>query len=278
MARKQRDDLIKQRSTTSDADERRPSRRRVLWIAAAGLAGAPLAGIGAIRLAAADRGSDDYDDHDDDDDHDDRDDDDDPLVAVDIPAGSAVVEIFDDDDFTPSTLTIDAGQMITFVNYDGDDHTATGSGFDTGIIPEGGGTASVVFDTPGRYLFACLIHPEMVGEIQVRDEAGNVPERAPASPVAAATPAGDAAAAVSETRVNIIDLAFEPATITVSMGTEVVWTNTGQLPHTVTADDIGSDVLNSGQEFRHTFTEAGTVDYFCAIHPGMTGRVVVEPA
>ncbi|MDQ3696123.1 MAG: cupredoxin domain-containing protein [Chloroflexota bacterium] len=164
--------------------------------------------------------------------------------------------------------------MVTFVNQDGDDHTATGAGFDTGLILERGGSASVVFDTPGSFPFACLIHPEMTGEIRVRDETGTVPARAAASPVAATPTAGG----TGEIAVEIIDLAFEPPALAVPVGATVVWTNAGQVPHTVTADDFSSEVLEPSQEFRHTFAAAGTFDYLCAIHPQMTGQVRVDPA
>jgi hypothetical protein len=56
----------------------------------------------------------------------------------------------------------------------------------------------------------------------------------------------------------------------------VVWTNTGQAPHTVTGDFADSGVLESGQTFSHTFTETGDFSYVCAIHPQMTGTVRVS--
>ena len=98
--------------------------------------------------------------------------------VVEVPAGSLVVRIVGDDagDFVPGELTVDVGQSVTFVNIHSDEHTATGSGFDTGVIPDEGGTATVVLDTPGSFPYACSIHPEMTGVIRVRDENGVVPE------------------------------------------------------------------------------------------------------
>ncbi len=228
----------------------------------------------------------DLDDDDFHDDHDDNDDDDDDgsgqggrnearrdeiraaaRLDGEIPAGSALVEIFNDDDFSPASITIDAGQTVTFVNYDGDDHTATGSGFDTGIIRERGGVASVTLDTPGRYPFACQIHPEMVGEVLVRDEDGNVPARAAASPVARdAVP------------VKIANLAFDPATVSVATGSTVAWSNDDSVPHTVTAADgsLDSGILDPGGQFSWTFDQPGTVAYQCALHPEMRAEVEVS--
>jgi plastocyanin len=267
MEHTQPDDTFEQQDDEPKSTRRRSSRRRLFGLAATGLAGASLAGVAAVRLTVA--RSDDEDDNDQDGggDHDTsghggggedadsgrgrgrgrgrggRDDEADAEAAAanaQVPAGSAVVEIFNDDGFTPPTLTIDAGQTVTFVNLDGDDHTATGSAFDTGIIPEGGGSASVVLDTPGRYPFACLIHPEMVGELLVRDEAGNVPERAAAAP-----PPADAVT------VQIINLAFSPASVSVPVGTTVAWTNDDSLPHTATALDgsFDSGILDAGGTF-----------------------------
>jgi plastocyanin len=80
--------------------------------------------------------------------------------------------------------------------------------------------------------------------------------------------------------VYIQNMAFAPATITVTVGTTVKWTNKDGVAHTVTSD-TGSTTLNSGNiiskgVFSFMFTAAGTYNYHCAIHPGMTGKVVVN--
>ena len=81
--------------------------------------------------------------------------------------------------------------------------------------------------------------------------------------------------------VDIPAIAFEPAEITVNAGTTVTWTNSDDLPHTVTKDggpgaDFDSGDLEPGDTFEQTFDEPGTVDYVCTIHPGQTGTVIVE--
>ena len=77
----------------------------------------------------------------------------DAAADVELQAESLEVRIVGDDagDFVPGELTVDVGQSVTFVNEHSDEHTATGSGFDTGIIPDEGGTATVVLDTPGVF-------------------------------------------------------------------------------------------------------------------------------
>jgi len=37
----------------------------------------------------------------------------------------------------------------------------------------------------------------------------------------------------------------------------------------------GSDTLSNGQSFSKVFDAAGTFDYVCTFHPGMTGKIIV---
>jgi plastocyanin len=82
--------------------------------------------------------------------------------------------------------------------------------------------------------------------------------------------------------VDIPEIAFDPAEVTVKVGTTVKWTNSDDLPHTVTKEggpgpDFDSGDLDPGSgEFEQTFDQKGTVDYVCTIHPGQAGTVVVE--
>src|SRR5215207_6548556 len=77
--------------------------------------------------------------------------------------------------------------------------------------------------------------------------------------------------------VQVVDFAFEPATVTVPAGATVTWTNTGSRPHTVTADDgsFDSGRLDPGEQFSQTFDQPGTFTYHCGFHPEMQGEIVV---
>ena len=77
--------------------------------------------------------------------------------------------------------------------------------------------------------------------------------------------------------VTIVDFSFDPDTITVEVGDTVVWTNEDSARHNVAADDdsFASDNLAEGETFSHTFEEAGTFDYVCTLHGGMTATVEV---
>jgi plastocyanin len=85
------------------------------------------------------------------------------------------------------------------------------------------------------------------------------------------------AASASGNQVNIDGFAFVPATLTVSAGTTVTWTNKDEEPHTVAASDgsFHSPGMGTGATFSHTFPTAGKFDYVCSIHPMMHGTVVV---
>jgi plastocyanin len=78
--------------------------------------------------------------------------------------------------------------------------------------------------------------------------------------------------------VKIDNFVFGPQTLTVPVGTTVVWTNSDDIPHTSVSTDgvFKSKVLDTDEKFSYTFTKAGTYPYYCTIHPKMTGKVVVQ--
>jgi plastocyanin len=88
---------------------------------------------------------------------------------------------------------------------------------------------------------------------------------------------GTRSAAAQGGAVSIVDFAFQPATLEVTTGSTVTWTNTGAAPHTVSADDgsFDSGTLSPGSTFSQTFDSAGTFTYHCNIHPNMTASIVV---
>jgi len=67
----------------------------------------------------------------------------------------------------------------------------------------------------------------------------------------------------------------------VKAGTTVTWRNEDDIPHTVTASNrlFKSKALDTDDSFSFSFTFSapGTYEYFCSLHPRMTGAVVVEP-
>ena len=97
---------------------------------------------------------------------------------------------------------------------------------------------------------------------------------------AASGPAPTGDAEPGEGLVSIADISFQPATLEVTAGTTVRWRNDDPVAHTVTARDgaFNSGVLKPNGEFSQVFETPGTFPYFCAIHPGQVGSIVVTAA
>lgn len=88
-------------------------------------------------------------------------------------------------------------------------------------------------------------------------------------------------------------LAFDPEQLTVEAGTEVTWQASDGVGHTVTTGTftVGGDglrteenpdgvidaPLSQGKDVTFTFEEPGTYVYYCSIHKGMSGEIVVTP-
>jgi amicyanin len=102
--------------------------------------------------------------------------------------------------------------------------------------------------------------------------------RAPTSAVAALAAVTLGGAAPAPSVVTIGNFTFAAPVLTVPVGATVTWVNGDDVPHTVVATDksFRSKVLDTDDRFAVTFTRAGTYDYFCSIHPHMTGKVVVK--
>jgi plastocyanin len=81
---------------------------------------------------------------------------------------------------------------------------------------------------------------------------------------------------------------FAPNPLTVAPGTTVTWKNTDTISHYVTSgkasDETSGTLFDSGglikpgSTYQFTFANAGTFDYFCSVHPWMTGQVIVANA
>src|ERR1700686_3051466 len=89
-----------------------------------------------------------------------------------------------------------------------------------------------------------------------------------------------APAGAEDTAVKIENFVFAPQRVTVKAGTTVTWTNRDDIPHAVasTTKAFKSKVLDTDDKFSFTFMTAGVYEYFCSLHPHMTGTIVVEGA
>jgi plastocyanin len=81
--------------------------------------------------------------------------------------------------------------------------------------------------------------------------------------------------------VSIDNFTFTPQKLTVKANTKVTWTNRDDIPHGIAATNntfSRSSALDTDDSYSFTFTTPGTYQYFCYIHPHMTGTIVVEAA
>ena len=120
-----------------------------------------------------------------------------------------------------------------------------------------------------------------------------------AAKAAAAQAAADAAAAAAAgPTTHIVDVpagtaspgceesnsCYSPASLSISVGDTVEWDNVDTAAHTVTAGSpadgpsgaFDSSLLMAGASYSFTFDAAGSYDYFCMVHPWMTGKVTVN--
>lgn len=78
--------------------------------------------------------------------------------------------------------------------------------------------------------------------------------------------------------VMIRDFTYSPGNLVVPVGATIRWTNQDAAPHSATASDGSWDtgLLSRGDSAEVTFTQPGTFEYFCTVHPDMKARLVVE--
>lgn len=190
-----------------------------------------------------------------------------------------------DNDFRPSNMKVAAGSTITWANTGALPHTVTDRAgeFDSGLLMSGDSYRRT-FRTAGIFEYFCTIHPEMAGTITVTEGGTPVGSDDPTrddvgaeSDTGSASTQSDLSAGGSSTDVSVVDLDYDPREVTITAGSTVVWTNRGDLPHTVTAEAIfDSGIMGTGDSFSWTFPEPGRYDYLCTLHPNMIGTVIVE--
>ncbi len=82
---------------------------------------------------------------------------------------------------------------------------------------------------------------------------------------------------------DLTDECYLPHSLEIWVGDTVSWNNVDSAAHTVTSGspnnpdgnfDSGMMMVNKSWEF--TFTDSGEYDYYCALHPWMTGKIIVN--
>jgi plastocyanin len=80
--------------------------------------------------------------------------------------------------------------------------------------------------------------------------------------------------------VTIDNFTFNPQRLTVTVGSTITWINKDDIPHAIASSSalFRSKALDTDDNYSFTFTAPGTYQYFCSLHPHMTGTIVVEAA
>ena len=82
------------------------------------------------------------------------------------------------------------------------------------------------------------------------------------------------------------DGCFIPSTVTIEVGETVTWENNDTAAHTASGGSAedgltgpwDSSLIMAGGSYSYTADTAGTFDYFCMVHPWMSGTLIVEAA
>jgi plastocyanin len=193
------------------------------------------------------------------------------------------------------------GSEIVWDNLDSVPHTATsgtgpddpesGALFDTSIINANDKSGNIVLEggSEGDVIdYYCILHPYMIGQLTIVQAGGGAQA---GEPEAGRTSSGAAAGAT----INILEGSsvqgnpdYDPEELTAKVGDEITVVNQDNVPHTVTSG-TGSNDPNKGQAFDTNIiiggesakislaeVDPGTYDYFCIVHPYMTGKITVE--
>ena len=101
-------------------------------------------------------------------------------------------------------------------------------------------------------------------------------KEAPAEPKEAPKVEGTLTTKPATHDVQVKDFKFTPTVLEINKGDTVRWTNLDGPNHTATGDNFDTGLLAQGQSGEFTFTEAGSFDYHCTLHPSMRAQVVVS--
>src|SRR5918999_1178502 len=226
------------------------------------------------------------------------------TTRIAILAGAAVQG---SPDYDPDPAEVPAGNSIVWNNEDTVPHTSTsGTGpqdpasaqlFDTSIINGGEESTPVQIQgaSEGQTIpYYCIVHPYMTAELTITAAGQGGGGGAAQSGNTTGGGAGGAAGG-GGTTLTILEGSsiqgspdYDPDELTVAAGSEVTVTNDDTLPHTVTsgtsptdpnsAQSFDTSLINGGESATLSLAQvaAGQYDYYCMVHPYMTGSIVVQ--
>ncbi|MEO2264384.1 MAG: plastocyanin/azurin family copper-binding protein [Nitrosopumilus sp.] len=126
-----------------------------------------------------------------------------------------------------------------------------------------------------------VIEPRVIDESQISESITSVEESIVKVPMTLiiSLPAGSGVPGCDET-----NECFLPYDTTIGVGGTITWSNDDSAAHTVTSGVVAdgpdglfdSSIFMAGSTFEFTFDEEGSYDYFCMVHPWMTGIINVN--
>lgn len=92
-----------------------------------------------------------------------------PLVKEKAASGKQNTVAISGFAFEPASISVNAGQAVTWTNEDPAEHTVTheGGAFTSKTLGRDA-RFRMVFDRPGTYRYVCALHPEMKGTVVVK--------------------------------------------------------------------------------------------------------------
>jgi plastocyanin len=212
-------------------------------------------------------------------------------------------------DYDPDSAQVPVGNKIVWDNQDAVPHTATsGTGpsdpnsaqlFDTSIINGGESSSAVELQgvAEGQTIpYYCIVHPYMTAELTIAAGGGQGGAGgAQTGGNQTGATGGSGSAAAGGPTINILEGAavqgspdYEPEELTAKKGDEITVVNQDAVPHTVTSGTGPSDpnsaqlfdtsIINGGESAKLSLAqvEPGQHDYYCIVHPYMTGKIAVQ--
>jgi plastocyanin len=132
----------------------------------------------------------------------------------------------------------------------------------------------------GALLSGCAPSSAAMGDVGGAEENKSPAVESPLAMAPTQPALGDDAKSASPYQITIDNFAFNPQKLTVPIGAKVTWVNRDDVPHTATSTKkprlFDSKTLDTDDKYSHVFATAGTYEYFCAVHPHMTGQITVK--
>ena len=199
--------------------------------------------------------------------------------------------------FSPGSFSARVGDKVIFKNSSPVPHNVVPL---TSSPIMGGQTYTTVLREQGTLSYKCTFHSGMSGTIKVgaapagttlpppsaggglsggsSSSMGSMGSTGSSSGSSSGGSAGAPAPGAESHTISMVNSTFDPQVLQARVGDEVTWVNDDPIPHNVTGGALDSGMMMGGAEYTTVLTEAGTVEYECTLHPGMTGTLEVAEA